>query len=313
MGRVVVLGASLMDMNLRLPRLPSPGETRLGDRFFTMPGGKGANQAVAARRAGADVAFLTAIGDDAHGRAIRDNLFDAGIDLRHALVVAGEPSGVAMIFVGDDGENLIGVAMGANARLGPEAVDVLPAHFFRSPGVFLASLEVPLATVARAVERARESGMVVVLNPAPAVAGLVESGLLARVDVLTPNRSEAEALSGLDDPASADAAGLAEALRARGPKAVVLTLGSDGCLVADESGHATVAAFPVEVVDTVGAGDAFNANLAASLADGLPLAGAARRANASAAIAVTRPGAQGALPARADVDRMLATRPLPGE
>ena len=305
MARVVVLGASLMDMNLRLPCLPRAGETRLGDAFFMMPGGKGANQAIAARRAGAVVAFLTAIGGDAHGVPIRDNLFAAGVDLRHALVVAGEASGVAMIFVGDDGENLIGVAMGANARLDPAAIDALPADVFEAPGVFLASLEVPLATVVRAVERARAGGMTVVLNPAPAVAGLVASGLLGSVDVLTPNRTEAEELSGLPFAAGAEASHLAEALRERGPKAIVLTLGSSGCLVDEGSGHRLVPAFPVEAVDTVGAGDAFNANLAAALAEGVPLPEAALRANAAAAIAVTKPGAQGALPTRDEVEAML--------
>ena len=165
MGRVVVLGASLMDMNLRLDRLPSPGETRLGSGFFIEPGGKGANQAVAARRAGAEVVFLTAFGDDAFGRQMRDRYFAEGIDLRHARMVESEPSGVALILVGDDGENLIGVAMGANARLTPDWIDALPAEVFEPPGVFLASLEVPIETVVRAIERADAAGMTVVLNP----------------------------------------------------------------------------------------------------------------------------------------------------
>ena len=306
MGRVVVLGASLMDMNLRLAQLPRPGETRLGHEFFTMPGGKGANQAVAARRAGADVAFLTGIGDDANGRAIRDNLFAAGIDLRHARIVEGTASGIAMIFVGDDGENLIGVAMGANSTLGAADIDGIPDDVFAAPGVFLASLEVPLPAVVRAVERARAGGLTVILNPAPAVSGLVESGLLEQVDLLTPNRTEAEALAGIPFAAGAEPSHLADALRARGPRAVALTLGGVGCLVADADGTTLVPAFPVEVVDTVGAGDAFNANLAAALAGGSTLVAAARRANAAAAIAVTRPGAQGALPDRDAVDNLLA-------
>jgi ribokinase len=311
MGRVVVLGASLMDMNMRLGRLPTPGETRLGHAFFTMPGGKGANQAVAARRAGAEVAFLTAIGDDAHGKAIRDNLFGEGIDLRHASMLRGEASGVALILVGDDGENLIGVSMGANAKIDPMVIDDLPPEVFPPQGVFLASLEIPLPAVIRAVERAQAAGMTVVLNPAPAVEGLAESGLLARVDVLTPNRSEAEALASLLFAAGADAAHLAESIRSGGgPRAVVMTLGAAGCLIAQESGCTAIAALPVEVVDTVGAGDGFSANLAAALADGLPLVDAARRANAAAALAVTRPGAQGGLPTREAVDRLLSSHPV---
>ncbi len=195
MGRVVVLGASLMDMNLRLDRLPTPGETRLGSSFFIATGGKGANQAVAARRAGADVVFLTAFGDDAFGRQMRDRYFDEGIDLRHARLVEAEASGVALILVGDDGENLIGVSMGPNARLTPEFIDELPSDVFEPPGVFLASLEVPIETVVRGVERAHAAGMTVVLNPAPAALLLGASHVLAKVEVLTPNQSEAEALA----------------------------------------------------------------------------------------------------------------------
>src|SRR3954452_24985863 len=159
MGRVVVLGASLMDMNLRLDRLPMPGETRLGGGFFMMPGGKGANQAVAARRAGAEVGFLTAFGVDDFGRKIRDRYFDEGIDIRHARVVETDPSGVALILVGDDGENLIGVAMGANARLTTGWIDELPDEVFAAPGVLLVSLEVPLDVVRRAIDRANVAGL----------------------------------------------------------------------------------------------------------------------------------------------------------
>ncbi len=305
MGRVVFLGASLMDMNLRLDRLPRPGETRLGSRFFTSTGGKGANQAVAARRAGAEVTFLTAFGDDAYGLRMRDRYFAEGIDLRHVRMGEAEPSGVALILVGEDGENLIGVAMGPNARLSPGAIDDLPAEVFEG-GVLLASLEVPFDTVLRAIERADLAGMTVVLNPAPAPSALAGHAILARVDVLTPNRGEAEVLAG---SGPAGAAQLAGALRAAGAGAVVLTLGSEGCLVADGSGSVVIPAFPVEAVDTVGAGDAFNGVLAAALAEGLGLAEAATRANAAAAVAVTQPGAQGALPSRAEIDRMVASRP----
>lgn len=306
MGRVVVLGASLLDMNLRLDRLPAPGETRLGSDFFTATGGKGANQAVAARRAGAEVAFLTAFGNDAAGRQIRDRYFNEGIDLRRAKQVDSDPSGVALILVGGDGENLIGVFMGANARLSPGYIDQLPDDVFAAPGVFLASLEVPPETVIRAIGRARAAGMTVVLNPAPASSELASRGVLAMVDVLTPNRTEAEALAG--GGAGDDPGALADALRALGPGAVVLTLGGDGCLVVDDRGRVAVPACRVDAVDTVGAGDAFNGALAVALSEGIPLAEAATRAVAAAAIAVTRPGAQGALPSRAEIDRMVAGR-----
>jgi ribokinase len=302
MGRVVVLGASLMDLNLRLDRLPVPGETRLGSSYFTSTGGKGANQAVAARRAGAEVVFLTAFGDDAPGRQMRDRYFAEGIDLRHSRIIDSEPSGVALIFVGDDGQNLIGVSMGPNARLDAAFINDLPAEVFEPPGVFLASLEVPLPAVARAIERAKGAGLTVVLNPAPAAALLGAKDLLSRVDVLIPNESEAEALAGgKGGPA-------VEALLGLGVSRVVLTLGSAGCMVAEGTNRTSIAAHAVEAVDTVGAGDAFNGALAAGLAEGLTLVEAATLANAAAAIAVTQPGAQGALPSRAEIDRMVSAR-----
>lgn len=305
MGRVVVLGASLMDMNLRLDQLPTPGETRLGSSFFVATGGKGANQAVAARRAGADVVFLTAFGDDAFGRQMRDRYFDEGIDLRHVRLFEEESSGVALILVGDDGENLIGVAMGPNARLTPEWVDELPDDVFAASGVLLASLEVPIETISRAIERAHAAGMTVVLNPAPAALLLGAKQILTNVDVLTPNQSEAEALTGSQarNPSQA-----AADLRALGAKSLVLTLGSDGCLVVEGELQKILPAYSVEAVDTVGAGDAFNGALAAALSEGLSLVEAATIANAAAAIAVTKPGAQGALPSRAEIDRMVTSR-----
>jgi ribokinase len=303
MGRVVVLGASLIDMNLRLDRLPTPGETRLGSSFFTLNGGKGANQAVAARRAGAEVVFLTAFGDDAFGRQMRDKYFDEGIDLRHARLVEAEASGVALIMVGDDGENLIGVSMGANARLTPDDIDNLPADVFDPSSIFLASLEVPIETVICAIQRADEAGMTVILNPAPAALLVGRTSLLTRIDVLVPNDSEAEALA----EQAASPVQLAEALRLLGATRLVMTLGSKGCLVVDGEERVEVPAHPVEAVDTVGAGDAFNGALAAALSEGLSLVEAATRANAAAAIAVTKPGAQGALPSREAIDRLAAS------
>lgn len=301
MGRVVVLGASTTDMNIRLPHLPRPGQTLLGGEFFTGPGGKGANQAVAARRAGAEVTFLTAFGDDIFAESIRRHDMEEGIDIRHAKTVPGAASGVALIFVADDGENLIGVAMGANAQLLPEDIDRLPVEVFDPAAVLLASLEVPIETVARAVARAKAAGMTVVVNPAPGDRRLAELGVLPLIDVLTPNESEAEVLTGVhNDPA--------EALRAEGVASVVVTLGGDGCLVVDASGRTKLPAHQVEVVDTVGAGDAFSGALAVALSEGRSLRDAAAWASAAAAIAVTRPGAQGALPMRDAIDRLASGR-----
>ena len=308
MARVVVLGASLTDMNLRLPQLPAAGETRLGGTFFMGPGGKGANQAIAARRAGAEVVLLTAFGDDELSRRLIEHDRAEGIDLDHAKIVAGRASGVALILVGEDGENLIGVAPGPNADYGPDDVDRLPDSVFKAGGVLLASLEVPLAAVDRAIRRAKAAGMMVVLNPAPADAGLLNSDLLRFVDVLTPNAVELRTLAAGPPPDGADGTWRATRdLFARGLARAVVTLGAEGCVVAeaDPESHRRIPAYRAEVVDTVGAGDAFNAVLAVALAEGLPIFEAARRAAAAGALAVGRPGAQGALPSRSEIDAVL--------
>ena len=223
-----------------------------------------------------------------------------------------------MIFVGDDGENLIGVAMGANVRLTPGWVDEIPAEVFEPPGVLLVSLEVPMDVAIRCIERARSSGMTVVVNPAPAHVALIERDVLRLVDVLTPNVAEIRELTGRPPQEGGwDAAWRgSDGLLDRGLGCVVATLGAEGCMVyptssrpGDRGVPKSIKAFEVEAVDTVGAGDAFNGALVVGLAEGLSLIEAATRANAAAAIAVTRPGAQGALPTREAIDRMVESRP----
>ena len=308
MPRVLVLGSINTDLTLRLPRLPAPGETLLGGEFLSGPGGKGANQAVAALRAGAEVVLVAAVGDDAFGRGALEGYRGEGIDVGYVRVVPGIASGVALIFLGGDGENMIGVAPGANARLTPEDVDRLPDALFDPAAVLLAGLEVPLETVKRGVLRARSAGMTVILNPAPADPALLGLDVLRHVDVLTPNRGEARALTGLPVDGPADATRAAEALRGLGPKAVIITMGSEGYLLAADGVTIRGAAFPAEAVDTVGAGDAFNGVLAAGLAEGRPLAEAARRAAAAAALSVTQPGAQAAMPDRREIDNMIGAQ-----
>ncbi|HEX8203557.1 MAG TPA: ribokinase [Isosphaeraceae bacterium] len=307
MARVVVLGSSGFDLTVRLPRLPRPGETLLGGELRTGPGGKGANQAIAARRAGAEVTFLTASGDDDFGRRARENDRAEGIDLTYAKVVPGVANQVALIFVDADGQNVIGVAPGASAHLTPADIDRLPEAVFAPGAVFLASLEVPLETVVRGLERARAAGMFTVLNPAPADHALIRGEILPLVDVLTPNQEEALALTGLilDDPL--EAVGAARDLQINyGARVVVVTRGAEGCLVVTPEEVIQVQPHQVEAVDTVGAGDAFNGALAVALAEGRSLVEAAAWANAAGALAVTRPGAQGALPRRPAIDRLAA-------
>ena len=304
MGRVVVLGASTTDMNMRLPRLPKPGQTLLGG-FFTGPGGKGANQAVAARRAGAEVVFLTAFGDDVFAPAIRKHDEDEGIDLTYAKTVPGAGSGVAMIFIAEDGENLIGISMGANAHLSPGDIDALPDSVFDPDGVLLASLEVPIETVVRGRAGPHLRGMTAVANPAPGNGRLAELGALPKIDVLTPNESEAEVLTGRhgDDPAAS-----ADALRAEGVKAVVLSPWAARMPRRRKIRAHADPARKVEAVDTVGAGDAFQRPWPWRLSEDSRSATPPPGPSPPRRSPVTKPGAQGALPSREAIDE-LAARP----
>ena len=295
---VAVVGSLNLDLVVRVARLPGPGETVSGDDVFRNPGGKGANQAVAAARLGRRVAMVGRVGDDDAGRELLGSLEADAVDTSRVRVVAGVPSGIALITVGEDGENQIVVSPGANARLTPDDVGQAGAAL-GAAAVTLLQLEVPLEAVAAA---ARAAGGAVVLNPAP-VRDLPEE-LLAEVDVLVPNRVELAQLAGGAEPETvAEATRLAGRLPAR---AVVVTLGADGCLVI-EGGDAThVPAVPVRAVDTTAAGDAFCGGLADALAGGAALEDAARRAVRVAAAACLRPGAQASLPTPGDL------RALPG-
>lgn len=308
-ARLLVVGSSNTDMTVRLARLPAPGETVLGGSFLTGPGGKGANQAVAAARAGGRVTFVSAVGDDRFGRDAVDGYRRDGIDVKDVRVVPGAASGVALILVGEGGENLIGVAPGANAGLGSDDIDRLPAALFQPDGLLLiAGLEVPLSAVAGAVARGSAAGMRVVLNPAPVDDGLIDSGFLDALTVITPNRVELGRLTGRSVETPDHVAEAARLLRDRGPKAVVVTLGADGCLVVDSQGTRAIPSHPVDAVDTVGAGDAFTAALAVGLAEGRSLDDSAAWATAAAALSVTKPGAQASMARRDAIDRLAATR-----
>jgi ribokinase len=303
---IVVVGSSNTDMILRLPRIPAPGETILGGEYLTAAGGKGANQAVAAARAGGAVTFIAKLGRDALGDQALQNFRRERIHVDFIRRDSQHPSGVALIFVSDEGENSIGVAPGANGRL--SVTDVRHARpAIAGASVVLVQLEVPLATVMAAVEMAAAAGRPVILNPAPARELPVE--LLRQVSVLTPNETEASRLTGVrvKDPASAGRA--ARKLRAQGVGAVILTLGAKGALIVEAEGAALVPAFPVEPVDTTAAGDVFNGALAVALGRGERLVEAARFACAAAALSVTRLGAQPSAPRRTAIARLLRGGP----
>jgi ribokinase len=293
---VAVVGSLNLDLVIRVAALPGPGETVVGGDLFANPGGKGANQAVAAARLGRRVAMVGRVGDDQAGRDLLAALEADGVDTAQVGVLDGVPSGTAFIVVGDDGENQIVVSPGANARLAPADVEAAGAAL-RAAAVTLLQLEVPLDTVAAAAATAAGT---VVLNPAP-VRPLADD-LLARVDVLVPNRVELAQLAEGPVPETVeDAVGLAEGLAAR---AVVVTLGADGALVVEDGRAGHVPAVPVRAVDTTAAGDAFCGGLADALAGGASLRDAARWAVRVAAAACTRDGAQASLPTPADLQSL---------
>ncbi|GLZ05133.1 ribokinase [Actinomadura sp. NBRC 104412] len=296
---VVVVGSVNADLVIGVERRPGPGETVLGSDLAVYPGGKGANQAVAAARLGGRVAILARIGDDGNGALLRSALADAGVDLGHLLRTPG-PSGVALITVDPDGDNSIIVSPGANRRLLPS--DVPPARpLLEGASVVSFQLEIPLETVHAAARTAADAGARVVLNLSPPAP--LPDDLLALCDPLVVNEHEAAFLLGRQGRGDGPA-GLAERLLARGPRSVVITLGGDGALAADASGTASVPAPRVEAVDTTGAGDAFTAALCLRLARGDALADAARHAVRVGAAAVRAPGAQSSYPYERD--------PLPG-
>lgn len=299
---VVVVGSSNTDMIIRVEHLPRPGETVLGGEFLTAAGGKGANQAVAAARAGARVTFVARVGKDELGAQVVAGLRADGIDVRHVARDPAARSGVALILLSKQGENSIAVAPGANARLSPAHVRKA-AGVFKGAGILLVQLETPLATVATAVDLARGAGVPVILNPAPAL--VVPDALLRKVEIITPNETEAELLTGIRVTGEASAARAAGALLRRGVPIVVLTMGRRGVLVATRAGRERIPAFEVDALDTTAAGDVFSGTLAAALAAGQLLGTAVRRASAAAALSVTRVGAQPSVPTRTEVERFL--------
>jgi ribokinase len=287
---VVIVGSVNMDLVVRCAHLPRPGETVIGRDFRTVPGGKGANQAVAAARLGATVEFIGCVGTDAFGDQSAAALRAEGIDLAHLGRLADAATGVAVISVSDAGENSIAVAPGANHRISPRDIDAASARI-ASAAMLVCQLETPLPVVRRAIEIASAAAVPVLLNPAPAQP--LPDALLAMVTLLVPNEGEAAALAGVGRVSDA-----AVALHARGVRTVLVTLGADGVLHADPRGVVQYAAYQAQAVDTTGAGDAFVGALAAACAAGEELTTAVDFAQRAAAVSVQRHGAQAAMPRR---------------
>ncbi len=302
---IVVLGSSNTDMIVKIDHIPKPGETVIGGEFSTAPGGKGANQAVAAARAGGNVTFISRVGADDFGQAAVEGYIRDGIDVGHVLRDSDAPSGVALIFVDKNGENSIAVASGANARVSSEDVrkaqDVIAAA-----GMLLMQLEIPLDAVRVAAEIAHDCGIRAILNPAPAQP--LNDDLLGKISILTPNESETEILTGIQVRNEADAARAAETLRARSVDTVIITLGSRGAFISSDEFTGYAPCFSVECVDATAAGDVFNGALAAALTEGKEIREAVRFACAAAAISVTRMGAQPSAPKREEIEAFLNAR-----
>jgi ribokinase len=302
---IVVVGSLNADVVVRVPRFPAPGETVRGTDVAVFPGGKGANQAVAAARLGGIVHMIGRVGDDDNGRLLRASLASAGVDAGGVRVDRDAPTGTAVITIDGAGQNTIAIVPGANGRL--QTGDVESRRFLlETAGVLLLQLEVALDVVDAAARIGRDGGAIVILDPAPA--HLEALRLLPRVDVVTPNETELACLAGASaGPRSVEeAAALARALLDRGAASVIAKLGALGALEVTRTGRRFWPAHAVDAVDTTAAGDVWNGAFAVALAEGRGLDDAGGFASAAAAISVTRPGAQPSMPARAEVDRLLA-------
>ena len=300
---LVVLGSINADHILNLDAFPTPGETVTGNQYQVAFGGKGANQAVAAGRSGANIAFIACTGDDDTGERVRKQLESDHIDISPVSVVGGESTGVALIFVNAEGENVIGIHAGANAALTIERVEA-QRELISSAEALLMQLESPVESVLAAAKIAHENHTTVVLNPAPA--RLLSDELLALVDIITPNETEAEKLTGIRVENDDDAARAAQALHDKGIGTVIITLGSRGVWASVNGEGRRVPGFKVKAIDTIAAGDTFNGALVSALLEGGSLDNAIRFAHAAAAIAVTRKGAQPSVPWRKEIDEFLS-------
>jgi len=301
-GKLAVLGSINADHILNLAQFPRPGETVVGTQYQVAFGGKGANQAVAAGRSGADIAFIACVGEDDIGERVRKQLEDDRIDITPVEAVARTATGVALIFVNGEGENSIAIHAGANAALTPEYV-TRHQQTIADASALLMQLESPLESVLAAARIARQHQTQVILNPAPATQ--LSDELLSLVDMITPNETEAEILTGIHISTDDDAARAAAVLHDKGISNVLITLGSRGVWLSDNRQGQRIEGFRVKAVDTIAAGDTFNGALITALLEQQPMAKAVRFAHAAAAIAVTRHGAQPSVPWREEIDSFL--------
>ncbi|USD34360.1 MULTISPECIES: ribokinase [Vibrio] len=302
MNKLVVLGSVNADHVLQVPSFPRPGETLHGRNYQVIPGGKGANQAVAAARLNADTGFIACVGDDAFGINIRENFKMDNINIAGVKMQPNCPTGIAMIQVAESGENSICISAEANAKLTEDAIEV-DLERIRQANYLLMQLETPMCGIEKAAKVAKASRTNVILNPAPARE--LSDELLACIDVITPNETEAEVLTGVTVIDNESAQEAANALHRKGIEIVLITLGAKGVWLSQNGRGELIPGFRVEATDTTAAGDTFNGALVTGLLEDLPLESAIKFAHAAAAISVTRFGAQTSIPSRAEVDAFL--------
>ena len=300
-NKIVVIGSSNTDMVVKVDHFPQPGETIIGEQFMTAAGGKGANQAVAVARLGGDVTFVCRLGDDVFGRQSLAQLQAEGMDTRHVKLTPGAASGVALIPVDKKGENTIIVASGANALLSAEDVREAESEIAAASFVLM-QLETPVETLTFAAELAHKHHVKVVLNPAPFPKNALPDALLRNVDMIIPNETEAEYMTGQKVTDEASALSVVDKIHEMGVEEVIITVGKDGAYVSSAPGDLhLVPSFPVAAVDTVAAGDTFCGALCVALSKGYCLLDAVKIGNKAASIAVTRVGAQPSVPTANEV------------
>jgi len=305
-GRILVLGSSNVDLILRIPRFHNPGETIIGGNLVTAYGGKGANQAIAAKRLGGKVSFITKLGDDQFGQSYRQYFIQNGLDPKYLLQAPDLPTGVALIELSPQGENRIIVSPGANGSLSIKDLKTF-SRVWKEVQVFITQLEIPLPTVRTGLKMAREHGALTLLNPSPLMP--IPPGILSLVDFLVPNEWEAERLTGIKMRKKGSFPKMAGKLLGKGVRNVVITLGPKGLFFKNQDEEIWMDAFPVKAIDTTAAGDSFLGALACGLAEGKPIQEVLKLANAAGALATTKLGAQPSLPGKRELGKYLTLRP----
>jgi len=305
MARIAVIGSLNMDLVVRAPRIPKPGETIIGTHDLQMiPGGKGANQAYCSAKLGAEVAMIGRVGDDIFGEQLVNNLNKAGVNTHYIIQDIEASTGIAMIVVDESGQNSIVVSPGANGRVAPSDISHAEAVFL-SANLILLQLEIPLPTVIEAAQLAKKHGVKVLLNPAPAQK--LPNELLSLIDIMIPNETEAAILSEYDVSTDNGIKQAAAKLHQSGIKTIIMTRGSQGASLITENKITHFPAFPIKAVDTTGAGDAFVGSFAVAFAEGKSITSAIMFGNAAGALATIKPGAQPSMPSRDDLDKLLQT------